>query len=366
MRSGILAAAMLVIILGLGGATWLFVSGVARQAPDFGGDIGELAGAAMGADEPHDPSGAPRRFRVERGETAASIAERLERAGIIGSALAFRLRARTEGVDVRFEAGEYELSPAMRPSEIMARLQRGRFASEELTIPEGWRLAQIADAIEAKVPGSREDFLRIASTYRSDHTLLKDRPAEATLEGYLFPDTYHVDRDTGMAKLTDAMVRRFAEKVTPDIVDRARQRGLDVHRLVTLASVVEREAQVPSERPTIAAVFLNRLRQGMPLQADPTVQFALRPTNAPSPGGSYWKAELSSTDLRIASPYNTYQNRGLPPGPICSPGIDAIRAVAEAEPSDLLYFVARPDGSHAFARTLAEHNANVAKVVGGR
>src|SRR5262249_44737000 len=211
-----------------------------------------------------------------------------------------------------FEAGEYDLSPSMRPSEIMARLQRGRFPGQQLTIPEGFRIAQIADAVDHRRPGSRAEFLDAVARAKPDGPWFADRPSGASLEGYLFPDTYQVDRDTTMTKLVDTMLRTFGERLTPDVVRHAREKGLNTHQLITLASIVEREAIVPSERPTIAAVFLNRLKQQSPLQADPTVQFALRPTNDAPGDGVYWKRLLSGTDLQVSSPYNTYVNMGLP------------------------------------------------------
>lgn len=360
-----LAAALLVVIVALAGATVLFVTGVTREVRSMSGTLSQLGSMAVGDDEPLSNDSTTRRFQVERGETGASIAERLEREGLIKSALAFRLRARGEGVDVRFEAGEYELSPSMRPSEIMQKLQRGRFPSQQLTIPEGFRIAQMADAVEAQRAGGRAEFLLAVRNAKPDGPFFADRPSDQGIEGYLFPDTYQLDRDTSAAKLVDTMLRDFAGKMSPDTVRRARERGLNVHQLVTLASIVEREAVVPTERPTIAGVFLNRLRRDIPLQADPTVQFALRPTNDPPPDGLYWKRVLTATDLKVDSPYNTYARKGLPPGPICSPGLAAIQAVVDAPASDFLYFVAKPDATHAFAKTLTEHNQNVAKY-GGR
>ena len=361
-----LSVALLVVIVALGAGTFLFVTGMSRQVRTMGSALSRLGQAeAVGDDEPLSGDTTTRRFPVERGETGASIASRLEQEGLIRSALAFRLRARSEGVDAHFEAGEYELSPSMRPSEIMQLLQQGRYPGQQLTIPEGFRMAQMADAVEAMRPGGRAEFLLAVQKAKPDGVVFADRPASASLEGYLFPDTYQLDRDTSVTKLVDTMLYTFGQKVTPDLIRRAREKQLNVHQLVTLASIVEREAQVPSERPTIAAVFLNRLKQGMPLQADPTVQFALRPTNDQPPDGLYWKRSLSGTDLKVDSPYNTYSRKGLPPGPICSPGLAALQAVADAPATDLLYFVAKPDGSHAFARTLAEHNQNVAKYGSG-
>lgn len=357
---------MLVIIVGLGLVTFAFVTGMSRELRN-GLPVGlsDLQAYVAGDDEPLSGDDRTRRFTVESGETAGSIADRLEREGLIKSARSFRIQARSLGLDVRFEAGDYELAPSMRPTEIMGRLQQGRNAGTALTIPEGWRLAQIADAIEAKRPGSRSELLQIAAGEPFDLPFLADRPPGASLEGYLFPDTYQIDKDTTPRRLIETMLRVFGQRVGPDLAARARARNLNVHQVVTLASIVEREARISTERRLIAAVYLNRLRRDMLLQADPTVQFALRPTNAALADGVYWKTNLTGADLQVDSPYNTYRRKGLPPGPIASPGLESIQAVLDAGTTDLLYFVARPDGSHLFATTLAEHNANVAKV-GGR
>jgi peptidoglycan lytic transglycosylase G len=361
----VLAAAMLVLILGLAAATALLLTGLAREARTLSPTVADLRLWLSGDDEPAGDDSQARRFTVRKGETAFEISERLQDAGLVTSGLAFRLRARAEGLDVNFQAGDYDLAPSMRPSEIMEALQHGRLAGSALTIPEGWRLAEIADQVERVRPGSRPDFLQTVLAGRSDQPALTDRPPGSSLEGYLFPDTYQLDADTPMQKLVDAMLRNFGQKVGPEHIARARAKGLSVHQLVTMASIVEREARLPGERTLIAAVYLNRLRQNTRLQADPTVQYALHPSNAGAGEGGYWKSSLTGTDLRAESPYNTYQRTGMPPGPICSPGLGSIEAVLDAGPTDLLYFVARPDGSHLFAATLAEHNANVASA-GGR
>jgi UPF0755 protein len=315
-----------------------------------------------GDDEPLSTDVRTHRFVVATGETAGVIGERLHQAGLIRNPLAFRLAARTEGIDQRFEAGEYELAPSMRPSEIRQILQKGRVSGITITIPEGLRLAQIADAWEAKSPGTRQELVDLATRGELNYPFLADKPAAAGLEGYLFPDTYQIEKSAPPRRLLDAMLTNFGQRVTTGVVAKARDRGLNTHQLITLASIVEREAQNAAERPTIASVFLNRMKANMPLQADPTVQFALRPNNATVPDGLYWKPVLSRGDLQTESPYNTYRVRGLPPGPICSPGLAAIHAVVDAPTTDFLYFVARQDGSHLFGRTLAEHDANVQRV----
>jgi UPF0755 protein len=352
---------MLVVIVGLGLATFAFVSGMTREVRAAANSISGVRDWVSGDDEPLAADARTRRFVVEQGETAGAIGEKLHQAGLIRSPLAFRLAARTEGIDQRFEAGEYELSPSMRPSEIRQVLLKGRVSGIAVTIPEGWRIAQIADAWEEKRPGSRQELVDLATRGELNYPFLADKPATASLEGYLFPDTYQVEKSAPPRRLVEAMLANFGQRVTTGVTARAKERALNTHQLVTLASIVEREAQVAAERPTIASVFLNRLKANMPLQADPTVQFSLRPGHAAVAGG-YWPAPLSRSDLATESPYNTYRVRGLPPGPICSPGLASIHAVVDAPTTDFLYFVARQDGSHLFGRTLAEHEANVARV----
>jgi UPF0755 protein len=311
-------------------------------------------------DQPAAVDGPPRRFVVRQGESAASIAERLEAEGLIQSAWSVRLLSRLRGVQGDLKAGEYELRPSMRPTEIMAVIREGRYGGKVLTIPEGWRAVEIADAVESQGIGRRAEFLELVQNGQFQHGFLTGRPANASLEGYLFPDTYRAPMDKPMAELVGEMLDTFGSRVPVDLRERATRRGLTLHETITLASIVEREARVPSEQPEIAAVFLHRLKKGMPLQADPTVQYAILPGFPPPvPDGMYWKSGLTYADLRTESPYNTYYQTGLPPGPICNPGLGSILAVLDAPETENLYFVARPDGSHAFARTLAEHNANV-------
>jgi UPF0755 protein len=191
--------------------------------------------------------------------------------------------------------------------------------------------------------------------------VLQGRPAGASLEGYLFPDTYYFDPHVTSHDIIDRLLRTFDQRFSADLRDAAQKQNLTVHQAVTLASIVEREAQVPDERPLIAAVYLNRLRLGMPLQADPTVQYALAADPQSVAKYGWWKRDLTLDDLHFKSPFNTYQNPGLPPGPIANPGLASIRAVANPANVKYLYFVAKGDGSHAFAETLDEHNRNVQK-----
>ncbi len=290
---------------------------------------------------------------VPQGATTAGIAALLEEEGVIRSPLAFRLLVRLRGSDGRLQAGTYRLGPGMAPSAIAAKLERGEVVTRAFTIPEGLSAEEIARLLASRGFGSEAELLRAFSDPEPVADLLPaDRSAlRYPLEGYLFPDTYRVAAGTPARALAAAMVDRFRQAWTPDLEARARELGLTVHEVVTLASIVEEEAQLAEERPLIAGVYLNRLRRGMPLQADPTVQYALRK----------FGQRVLLADLQVDSPYNTYRRTGLPPGPIASPGLDSLRAVLHPADVPYLFFVARPDGSHAFAVTLDEHNANVAR-----
>ncbi len=311
--------------------------------------------------QPVSSAATAQRFVVKVGDTATSVGERLQATGLIRSSWVFRLTASIYSLDSSLEAGEYELRPNMSLSEIMAQLQKA--SPFRLTIPEGWRLEQVAALVEEKGLFSKEDFLR-ASRAQYTNSFLSSRPAGASLEGYLFPDTYFLSASTTASELVNKMLANFDGRFPRQLRDQAARRGLSVHQVVILASIVEREVIRDSERPIIAAVFLKRLALGMTLDADPTVQYALGSSPASVTRYGFWKASLSQDDMRVDSPYNTYRQRGLPPGPIASPGLATLRAVVEAPETDYLYFVAKGDGSHAFAATLEEHIQNIARYRG--
>lgn len=305
-----------------------------------------------------DPT--PIQFTIREGETASTIAERLERDGLISSALTFRLLARIRGADAHLEAGQYELRRNMTASEIIDKLEEGRRLLTRITTIEGWRSEEMADLLDRRGLARREEFLSLTRNAIFDYDFLADRPKGASLEGYLFPDTYDIRPGSTATDIVRMMLSNFGSRFDSSMREKAARSGLTIHQVVTLASIVEREAAVASERPTIAGVFLNRLEAGVPLQADPTVQYAVVGT-APGTLPDYWKKGLSLADLQVESPYNTYRVKGLPPGPIANPGLASLVAVIEPAETDYLYFVAKPDGSHEFARTLEEHNRNVAK-----
>ena len=298
-------------------------------------------------------------FMVRKGEGARDIGERLQAAGLVRSAALFHLLVTYYGVGSKLEAGDYELSPNLTVTQIISKLQHGLVKSTLVTIPEGWRLEQAAQALDQQGVFPKGDFLAAGKTMNTQYWFLDPKEIKGSLEGYLFPDTYQVAANAKPDDLIKQMLDNFGSKFTDGMRRQAQFMNLSIHQLVTLASIVEREAVVPEERPLIAGVFLNRLRQEMPLQADPTVQYALAsdPTNVANYG--FWKLQLTTSDLEVGSSYNTYKRVGLPPGPICSPGLSSIKAVLEATPTNYLYFVARGDGSHVFARTYEEHVQNV-------
>jgi UPF0755 protein len=305
------------------------------------------------------------RFKITEDEDAEAVAKRLKKAGLIRSPLVFTTQLRFTNAAV--VPGDYTLRKGMTVQEIADRITGKVTAEEEpavaefeITIPEGWRLGQIAEEAEAEgLEGGYEALMQAAETINFDnYGFLHDRPAGATLEGYLFPNTYTFLGDEPEYNLR-LMLDEFDAQFTPEMRERAAQMGLTIHQVVTIASLVERETAVPEERPIIAGVYLNRLDAGWRLDADPTVQYAL------GERGDWWP-ELSEQDLHTESPYNTYLIDGLPPGPIANPGLDSIRAVLTPEEHVYMYFVAKNDGSntHAFARDEAEQNQNICTYLG--
>ncbi|MFN8532701.1 MAG: endolytic transglycosylase MltG [Dehalococcoidia bacterium] len=351
----------------LGTLAVLLVAGCACLAaaavPNLPTEAG-LGGVVELLDRPVALDPTPVEFTVEPGDDAAVVGRRLQERGLIGDDRLFRYLASSTGLGTNIQAGDYELRRDMTSRAILEKLARGEVRLRTFSVPEGWQLGQVIEALEKQGIGNGAGLwsaLAELSAAPPTGSLAASRPAGQSLEGYLFPETYRVARDVTPAGALQTMVRQTDQLFTPEMRAAAASRGLSPHQALTLASIVEREAVKPEEQPVIAAVFLNRLKLGMPLQADPTVQFAVAQDPARRGRDGYWKKDLTVQDLALDSPYNTYRVNGLPPGPICSPGLGAIKAVTAPAESDFLYFVARPDGSHAFARTLAEHNANVAR-----
>jgi UPF0755 protein len=315
--------------------------------------------------DPNDTS--VQTITIPPGSSAADIGATLQSHGLVRSGLAFRLAAEQSGAGSNLAAGDYELSRSMSTNEIIDVIAKGQVKRGQIaTIPEGWRSEQIADRLEATGVASRDEFLSAVATPATVPGVdLLGTPMPTRLEGYLFPETYEVQQKVPGTHAAELMVRMFNQRVGDEIRG-TNESKLPPRDVVTLASIVEREAKVASERATIASVYLNRLGAGLPLQADPTVQYAIATRDGPAAAAyNYWRP-LTAEDLQVDSPYNTYLNKGLPPGPICNPGEPSIKAVLQPAHTEYLYFVAKNDGSgeHLFAKTLDEHNANVAKVNG--
>ncbi len=286
---------------------------------------------------------------IESGSSIAAIGRALVDAGVVRDPRIFRWEIWRRGDGRRLQAGEYRFDRPMSVREVVDKLVRGDVVLWPVTFPEGLSIAGMAAVFEQAGFGpaaSFQDAARVADAVR-------DLDPDATdLEGYLFPDTYALARGTSAARLAELMVARFRDAFGPDLQDRAQQLGLSVRQAVTLASIVEKETARAEERPLVSAVYHNRLRIGMPLQCDPTVIYALERV------GRY-TGNLRREDLSTDSPYNTYRYRGLPPGPIAAPGRASLEAAVHPAQVGYLYFVSRNDGSHVFASTLREHNANV-------
>ena len=288
------------------------------------------------------PHGAPVRVIVPRGVSFRAAADSMAHAGIIDFPLAFRLYARVTGHDRNIQAGTYLLRRGTAWSDLVRAMNGGAGVINRVTIPEGYSIAQITPVLvrELRVPAESVDAVVRDSALRA-----RLRDPAPTLEGYLFPDTYVLAPGTTARQAVTEMVKRFEREWKPAYDSEATALGHSRHEIMTMASIVEKEAKLPEERPVIAAVYYNRLRDGMLLQADPTVQFAM----------GHHVGRVLYRDLEIDSPYNTYKYPGLPPGPIASPGSASIRAALQPASVPYLFFVAAPDGHHEFRTTMAGH-----------
>jgi UPF0755 protein len=277
------------------------------------------------------------------------IARQLAEQGVIRSRVVFVGLTLLRGTARSLKAGEYEVPRGAPLLAVLQLLETGRVKPHLLVLPEGFTIRDLARHVEAEGIAPAPDVIRVAT---SAHMAWSLGIESDSLEGYLFPDTYQVTKGIRVEEILGRMVQRFRERAgTAEVVARARERGMSLHQLLTLASIVEKETALAAERPIIARVFLNRLRLDMPLQADPTVSYALAKEGRPP----------SREDLQIVHPFNTYKNRGLPPGPIGNPGRAAIDAVLEPANVPYLYFVAIDDRAHHFSTTLDEHNQAVAR-----
>ncbi len=298
-------------------------------------------------------------FTVDEGASAGAVADALQQQGIIASATDFRIFVRLDGSGSRFVAGTYDLSPSQPIRDIVHVLTSGLVSQEQqITILEGWTTQEIAEYLKKKGVVTSQEFILAAETADTrklipdkNYDFLADKPATAGLEGYLFPDTYRLYKNTRADQIVEKMLDTFGKKFTQEMRSEVKAEGLTVYQAVTLASIVEKEVRTAEDRHIAAGIFLERLKQGMPLQSDATVNYvtgkqALQPTN---------------DDVATDSPYNTYKVKGLPPGPIDNPSLASLEAVANPTKSAYLYFLTKPDGSTVFSTTYEEHLANKQK-----
>jgi UPF0755 protein len=294
------------------------------------------------------PGGAPGSVivRIYPGTTLSRVGEILEERGVVSSGGKFVWLARFTGKGSRIKAGEYDLNPGITPNQILNVLAEGRVRVHQVTIPEGYNMAQVAAAIQQAGVGNGRRFLDACES----KALIAELGVEGdTLEGYLYPDTYNIAFYMTEEAVARRMARRFLG-VWAKYADQAKVRGMSMREVITLASIIERETGKAEERRLISAVFHNRLKKGMRLQSDPTVIYGL--------AGAF-DGDLTRRDLHTPTPYNTYCQSGLPPGPIGNPGEDAVRAAISPARCSYLYFVSKNDGSHLFSSNLADHNRAV-------
>ncbi|MCA9936879.1 MAG: endolytic transglycosylase MltG [Anaerolineales bacterium] len=316
--------------------------------------------------QPAGSATVPVSFTINSGETADTIAANLASANMLNDTQLFINYLRYYGLDSQLEAGDFILSPQLTIPQLAETLTSAYAQDVELRFLEGWRSEEfvryLAQINPAQIDAGEFAALveRRASFDLTAYDFLASLPQDTTLEGFLFPDTYRVPQDADAAYLLDAMLRNFGQRVPPAMRQQFGAQGLTLLQAVTLASIVEREAVLAEERPTIASVFYNRLAQGMKLEADPTTQYAL---GYQADTDSWWKTPLSLADLQVDSPYNTYVAPDLPPGPIANPGLSSLQAVASPVNSSYLFFVvdctAVTPNTHVFSTTYEEHLANV-------
>ena len=282
------------------------------------------------------------------GYSFRKFAGELESSGIISSARVFVIYARIRGADARVKAGSYQFSDGLSPAEILRRMVTGEIFVYRFAVPEGYSMFQVAELLESRGLFKKEAFLKQCVS----REFVKDLGINGkSVEGYLFPSTYNIPPGMDEAGVIRMMVGQFDKVYEQKFADRAKALGISRSSVITLASIIEKEAVKPAERPLIASVFRNRINRGMPLQSDPTAVYGVRS----------FAGKVTKQDIMRRSPYNTYAIKGLPPGPIGNPGSEAIEAVLVPASTNYLYFVARKDGSHFFSATLEEHNRAVRK-----
>jgi UPF0755 protein len=288
---------------------------------------------------------------IKKGTPLKKVSEILEQEGIIKNRKFFVLLTTILGKKTKVKAGEYEFHTQMLPLEVFDALVKGQVKRHLVTIPEGYTLSQIAQLLEDSNLVGRKEFLQKASSPAFINALGLSQLAGPTLEGYLFPDTYHLVKETDPEEAIQVMVHRFKKVFGSELAGMASELGISEREAVVLASIIEKETSLSQEKPLISAVFHNRLRKKIPLQSDPTVIYGIK----------NFDGNLTKEHLLRPTPYNTYRIAGLPPTPICNPGKDSLLAAAHPAPVPYLYFVSKNDGSHYFSCDIEEHNQAVSK-----
>ncbi|MFH2045892.1 MAG: endolytic transglycosylase MltG [Pseudomonadota bacterium] len=285
---------------------------------------------------------------VEKGQTFIKTAYSLKESGIIKNPKKFRFYALLKGYDKIIKTGEYAFSTSMSPALILDKMVKGKTYLHKITVPEGYNMQQIEALVSEAGFGTKESFLRISS----DASFMHEKKIEAlSFEGYLYPDTYFFSKGESVKSIISTMVDRFWSVYSSKLEARAKEIGFSTHEIVTLASIIEKETAAPEERPLISAVFHNRLKLGMRLETDPTVIYGIND----------YKGNITRKHLSAKTPYNTYVIRGLPPGPIASPGFESIEAALYPANVPYLFFVSKNDGTHYFSAKFSEHDNAVRK-----
>ncbi len=301
---------------------------------------------------PSMPVAAPIIIYIQPKSSVQDIARSLREAGVIQHTWTLLALAYVQGSLKRLQSGEYEFSSSMSLREILRKLEMGRVVTHQMTIPEGFTAQEIAKLLASE---RLVDSNRFAALVRDPSFAARVGVKARGLEGYLFPDTYRLTRGMGEEEILRVMVGRFQRAIPRDFAQEAARLGMSPHAVVTLASLIEKEVRLDSERALVSAVFHNRLRQRMPLQSDPTAVYMVPHT----------QHRITAEDLQRKTPYNTYLVPGLPPGPIANPGLASLEAALHPAPVNFLYFVAKNDGSHFFSRTLEQHQRAVRQYQGG-
>jgi len=291
-------------------------------------------------------------FSVAKGQGLFVISQNLEQQGLVKHGLYFEAAVLLKGGSRKLQAGDYKLSQAMSPLKIADKIIKGEVATETIVIPEGWNIKEIDSYLKSKKVAGADEFLEIVGQdFSGQFWFLADKPKSASLEGYLFPDSYEIKIGDDSRVLVEKMLANFSRKITPEMQNEIKKQNKTLFKIITMASLLEKEAKTIEDKKVISGILWKRLKIGMRLQVDATVVYALGDK----------PRRLTYDDLKIDSPYNTYKYAGLPPGPIANPGLESIIATIYPIESDYWYYLSTPEGEILFSRTLEEHNAKKAQ-----